>query len=428
MRRLPPSEVDKWRLKALLLVCHAFPRNRYMEPVNGEIGRLLLPHLDRVLGHYDAICVKHGEQPIFVHELASTLLAASRFSNAEWKAEAISRTKKLLEDDKDPYMNAWLAYRESAIARMFGKEAESEDALQRFLQFSTTLGQEEFKLDPRFNAQRGDLIISFSENLIRQGKLLEAKKELIEWKPLGGSQSTLEGITLRARDITLGKVLRYQGFFEEARTLLEGVLQNSVLDDYFEGTGWYRVLLSNVADLYCELGLPANSEKLIMQELSPMKERGTQDIATGRRLQMSLAETYLQRHMYAKAESLLLDLQRAFMSSDGPEYTSDVNTFRIWILLARISHAQSCWDGCLARWKHALSVLERLNLDRGFNSGLVRCSIADVLFMTGHRTEAAEMFRKAQADMTSEPRIFWIPLFNSQWHDFIMDRLKEIEY
>lgn len=363
-----------------------------------------------------------------MHELASTLLAASRFSNAKWKTEAISRAKKLLEDDKDPYMNAWLAYRESAIARMFGKEAESEDALQRFLQFSTTLGQEEFELDPRFNAQRGDLIISFSENLIRQGKLLEAKKELIEWKPLGGSQSTLEGITLRARDITLGKVLRYQGLFEEARTLLEGVLQNSVLDDYFEGTGWYRVLLSNVADLYCELGLPANSEKLIMQELSPMKERGTQDIATGRRLQMSLAETYLQRHMYAKAESLLLDLQRAFMSSDGPEYTSDVNTFRIWILLARISHAQSCWDECLARWKHALSVLERLNLDRGFNSGLVRCSIADVLFMTGHRTEAAEMFRKARADMTSEPRIFWIPLFNSQWHDFIMDRSKEIEY
>ncbi|KAJ5990336.1 hypothetical protein N7499_010863 [Penicillium canescens] len=34
----------------------------------------------------------------------------------------------------------------------------------------------------RFNTQRGDLTISFSGNLIRQGELIEAKAELTEWK------------------------------------------------------------------------------------------------------------------------------------------------------------------------------------------------------------------------------------------------------
>lgn len=32
-QRLSPSEVNRWRWQALLLVCHAFPRNRYIEPL-----------------------------------------------------------------------------------------------------------------------------------------------------------------------------------------------------------------------------------------------------------------------------------------------------------------------------------------------------------------------------------------------------------
>jgi hypothetical protein len=106
-----------------------------------------------------------------------------------------------------------------------------------------------------------------------------------------------EKITSRARDITLGKILRLQGLFHEALAQLDGVLKGCLLDEYFEGTGWYRVLLSEVADLRCELGQPLEAEKLLIQELTPMREKGTQDIATGRRLRMSLAETYLERNM-----------------------------------------------------------------------------------------------------------------------------------
>lgn len=33
VQRLSPSEVNRWRWQALLLICHAFPRNRYLEPL-----------------------------------------------------------------------------------------------------------------------------------------------------------------------------------------------------------------------------------------------------------------------------------------------------------------------------------------------------------------------------------------------------------
>jgi hypothetical protein len=48
----------------------------------------------------------YGKSPPFRHELAATILAASRFLDIPWKIEAITRAKKLLEDDPDCYMNA----------------------------------------------------------------------------------------------------------------------------------------------------------------------------------------------------------------------------------------------------------------------------------------------------------------------------------
>ncbi|GFF73987.1 hypothetical protein IFM60648_04080 [Aspergillus lentulus] len=419
IKRLSPVDVRKWRWQALLLVCHAFPRNRFLEPLNGEVGRTLLPHLSRVLSEYDAMCLEHGDPASFRHELASTLLAASRFSNAKWKVEAIDRTKKLLEGDNDRFLNAWLAFRESSVMRMSGKLRESESALYKFLHDAATPKEKELELSRRYNAQRGELVISFAENLIREGKLVEAKAELTEWSPLDIAPSSLEKITSRARDITLGKTLRLQGLFHEALAQLNGVLQDCLLDEYFEGTGWYRVLLSEVADLRCELGQPLEAEKLLIQELTPMREKGTQDIATGRRLRMSLAETYLERNMFAQAEELLLELHRAFSSSDEPDYNAQFNIFRLWISLARISHKQSEWEQAILRWRNALSALGRLGQDKSFNAGLVRCSVAHTLLMMGCETDSKHILQEARTNMASEARVYWIPLFNSHWHDYI---------
>lgn len=92
-----------------------------------------MSQLSRVLCEYDAMCLEKGEQASFRHELASTLLASSRFSDAQWKSETICRTKQLLKQYNEPYINAWLAYRESAVMRMSGRLRMSlaESSLQR---------------------------------------------------------------------------------------------------------------------------------------------------------------------------------------------------------------------------------------------------------------------------------------------------------
>ncbi|KAJ5537510.1 hypothetical protein N7513_007160 [Penicillium frequentans] len=421
LQRLSPAQIKRWRWQAILLICHAFPRNRYLESLNGEIGRMMLPQLGRILSEYDALCIVNGEQGLFRQELASTLLAASRFSDAQWKTETISRTKELLRHDDDLYLKSWLAYRESAILRMSGMFQQSESVLREFLHYVSICCPQEFEITPRFNAQRGELVISFSENLIRQGKFSEAKAELVEWQALEKDCSTLEIIVSRARDISLGKALRFQGLFEEALVLLEGILEECQTDDYFEGTGWFRVLLSEVADLYCELNRPIDAERLLLRELNPMVERGTENISTARRLRMSLVESYLQQEKFAEAESLLTDLRLAVSSSGAPDYTARVNIFRTWVSLGRVSHMQYRWEEALSNWRQALSTLEYLKLSEGRNAGLVRCSIAHALMMLGHTGESEKILEQAQRNMASESRAYWIPIFNSQWHDRVVN-------
>lgn len=72
-----------------------------------------------------------------------------------------------------------------------------------------------------------------------------------------------------------------------------------------------------------------------------------------------------------------------------------------------------------------MRVLDHLKLDGGFNAGIVRSSIAHALMITSSETESKDILQEAKANMASEPRVFWIPLFNCQWHDFIFDVLKE---
>jgi len=394
---------------------------------NGEIGRAMLPQLSRVLVEYDKTSTEYTHPLPFKREIAATLLAASRFSDSVWKMEALARAKELLKHDPDRFLNAWLTYRESVLLRMSGRQTESDYCLEAFVQ-SKVLPSEDKKSEntPRYNAQRGELVVSFAENLIREGKHEAAQDELNEWSPLDPDKpSTLERITARARNITLGKVLRYQGHFQAAVKLLEEVLEESRTDDCFDGTGWYRVLLSGIADLYCELGRPCDAEKLLQQELEPMAQRGTQDIATGRRLRVSLAEAFFQQNMPDQAEEILVSLKAVFEAMTRPDHATRIVFFRVLVALARVYHWQARWGEALSYWTQALRAAGCLKMDAGFHAGIIRYSITHVLHVMSEREQSHEMLLEANRNITSEPRVFWVTGFSSQWHDYIVRAVEE---
>jgi len=384
---------------------------------------LQLPHVIRILKEYDQLSEADACPAPAKYEMSSMLLAASRFSSTSWKREAIERVKQLSQDENDAYLNVCVAQRESSLLRMLGEGASSNKTLEEFIHSTILPGYDQLlEGDARWNAQRGELVLSFAENLIESGALTAARHELLQWKPINpGSPSSMERIVLRGRNITLGKTLKFQGHFQEALDTLNAVLQESEIDSFYEGTGWRRVLLSNIGDLYCELRRPADAQFLLEPELKQMIDSGSQNISSGRRLQLTLAESFIRSGMYEKAEEVLSNLGKLYGTIHDPDALAKRGMFRVWASLARIAHVGCYWDEALLNWNKASSALQSLGQQDNSHSGLVQYATAHALAKLGKMRGSSDVLAKAKDLLNSDERRYWIVGFDSYWRDYIIE-------
>lgn len=389
----------------------------------GDLGRSQLPHVVRILKEYDQLAEPETCPASVKYQMSSMLLAASRFSSTSWKREAINRVKQFSQDESDAYLKVCLAHRESSLLRMLGKRASSNKTLEEFIRSTILPGHDQLlEGDARWNAQRGELVLSFAENLIASNALTVARHELLQWRPINPrSPSSMERIVLRGRNITLGKILKYQGHFQAAVDGLETVLQESKIDSFYEGTGWRRVLLSNLGDLYCELRRPADAQSLLEPELKQMIDSGSQNISSGRRIQLTLAESYIRSGMYGKAEKILSSLAKLYGTINDPDSLAKSGIFHVWTGLARIAHVRGCWDEALANWNKASIALQNLGRQNDSHSGLVQYATAHALAKLGKMQESSDLFTRAKNLLSSDERRYWIVGFDSYWRDYIIE-------
>ena len=382
-----------------------------------------MPHVERVLKVVEEVQHTRAFTRAVRNEFVSMLLASSRFSSMSWKRKAVSRAKQLFSSDTEGYLHAWSAYRESSLLRMLGKRTESNETLENFIHATAVPDSgSEIQIDARWNAQQGDLVISYAQNLIQDLDLVTAKKELYAWNPLDPSTpSARERIALRGRNTTLGKILRYEGNFEEALQFLEDLLQESEADDFYEGTGWRRVMLSEVSDLYCELKRHSDATVLLEPELRKMTNRGVENIGGGRRIQLALVESFIGREMWAPAESRLLSLKAVFEGMPDPDVTYRKAVFRIWASLARIAHYNGQWDRSLSRWEQAFKALEMQGWENSYNAGLVRYSQSYTLWKLDRAEEGRSIAILGKANLETERRLRWVVGLNSYWHEYIVE-------
>lgn len=381
-----------------------------------------LSNLNRVLKEYDLVAQNvPASSPVRLH-LAAALLSASRFSIPSWKLHAVNRAKELLESNSDCFLRAWAAYRESSLFRMLGDEKRSNETLEKFIH-STALPNYAVELESsaRYNAQRGELVVSYAKNLIQDGEFALARKELCEWLPLDpSSPSAMERMSLRARDITIGKSIRHEGYFEEALTYLQCHLKDCD-DKFYEGTGWRRVQLTNVADLYTELERPELAESLLTPELSEMMSKGQQNISSGRHLQLSLIESFMKRRSYDRAKEYLTNLKKIYEDIKEHDALTRSGLFRVWTSLARISHIEARWDEALMNWRKALENLRSGGENSKQSAGVIRYGMAYALYKLGRIDESLRMAKQGRLDLKNQRRIFWIVGFNSYWQDYIVN-------
>jgi len=387
-----------------------------------------MPHARRIFKESGLLLESIAEYSTRCGDMVELYLSSSRFSNTTWKLEAVAQARKVSQEVGDPYLCMLVTSRESSVLRMKGETLRSDEVLQDAM--SKYIGHDGTLKSPfgdfRCNAQAGKLIQSRAENLIFVNDLEDAQRELDGWSPINeASPSSMEKIVQVSINLTLGRLSKIQGHFERALHQLTPTFARIEAEDIDAG-GWRRVLLASIGEIYCELGRPADVQCILIPELDCMKLTKSQNMVSGLRVQLVLAESYLRDGSYDRSRELADTIRRVLERSR--EQTSITRRFhlRAWTILARFAYTREHWDEALGDWKESLEILDLMHHLSGPSAANVNFSIAHVLQKQGHADESAEKEAWARECLNSEKaRRYHYTGFDSYWRDTITSEFSQ---
>ncbi|KAL9126212.1 MAG: hypothetical protein Q9217_004704 [Psora testacea] len=400
------DDPSKWRLQALILVCHTFPMHPYVEPLYGQLGRLQISHIQHIANHY-RILEASLSRPIKL-KVAEVLLAASYFLDISWKLEALTTVRAIIINEPPGYLHVWKKLRECTLTGLEIKSQIDESALWPVIHE---------QLDARSNALYGQLMLAYATHQIRHEKLSHASDVLNSFYPLNNDHpSTMELLILKKMEVTRGKIDRYQGNFEHARTRLTPPSDEDAKLDGVRG----RHRISHLAGVLCELGESRKAEKLLRQEIGIMEKMNSQYISSGRCLQLSLAEALLEQGMLEEAEKIYLKLKQIIENcSSDFNIVLGIQNLRLWTGLARVSHCARRWSEAVTDWEKALSVSEDCNWKAGFIEMVICYSISHAKSELGELKDVKANIAKADDICRRKGRQFWLTGLGTHWLDFV---------
>ena len=307
---------------------------------------------------------------------------------------------------------------------MYGDPKRSNLALERFLQSAILTENGRYGLSPMWNARRGGLLLSYARNLTFDGETSKAAVELQSWNPLDPDKpSTMERMTMFRRDTALARILREQGVFGEALHCLQRILKQNQDDEHlYENEGWRRGILASIADLHCELGQSMEADAALRPELEYLAGREELNISNGRLMQLSLAESYILREMWARAEELLQNLEAIFTVKADPDLISKTALFRVWFAFARISHTQGRWREAYRYWHKALMVGQGCKW-KDYPLNIVWLSLAHVCRELNNLDESYELEQKGRESLGRSEMKYWIVGIGTYWLKYVNERM-----
>lgn len=391
----------------------------------------MLPHVARMLKEFDILSSQMPATKTLIQQIAECLLAASRFLYNTWKEECTRRVKNLIKDIDDHFVKVWAAQREAAIVRLKGDRQAAQNIIELYMTQTESGDQATNALsvgskDARLNAMQGQIVVSYAENLSQDNRLAVAEQELLSWKPLSHDKpSSMENIVLASVQTNLGRIMREKGDFELSLSYFELLHRETLQDDNYEHTGSRRIVLSNMADLYCELRREGEAIKLVQTELDYMQARGHQHISSGRRLQVCLAEAYLCLGKRAEARSCLISIKDALDGMQEPDVLSKYNVFRVWYGLARLAHSSGAYGEARDCWQKCLEAGHLSGWDGKYPLNIVQYSLAHVLLELGERVEAERMLEVAEESMKASGPKYWTVGIGTYWLNYVQMQLSQ---
>ena len=229
----------------------------------------------------------------------------------------------------------------------------------------------------------------------------------------------MESAVLRSRNTVLGRILRFRGRFDEALPYFETLLEEANTAEHFESTGGHQMILTNTADLHCEMNNGLKAEETLALMLKRITDWGWANTNRGQRLQLSLAESFLRRGMHGKAAEIFERLKLLCKPQGRTDVATNISIFRTWAGLARISHLENDWNEASRRWREALNMIEKCRWLDGFLASISRLSLAHIYKEVGDVEQSTLILQLARSFLDRNSlEYFWTGL-GSYWYQYV---------
>lgn len=374
----------------------------------------MLPYLERtwqfVLGEPRPTLPAHVRDSIVEASLATYKL----FGTSRTK-DVISVLAKIHDPELPDYLRMAIATRKSILLRLKGDHDQSDVVIQDILG-SVVIDSK----DIRSHCAYGRLLLSRTENAILRKEFDKAELYLTSWEVKNlRDPSGLELQVVRLKNTVHGRVSRYKGKFEHARYCLEACLKTIPSD-----ASRYHVM-HHLGDVYCELGIPKETEKLVLKEIEQLRAHGKQHSKAFRRLALPLAEAYIQQGILEPAKALLGELLVIFEGMVNHDVPDQLGHVRLMIGLARVGWSQARWPEAHQTLEKALVLTEnyRTFSKRNFYKGVIYLFLSLVNFELHKYPEARLTLASANDILYEETPRHFIPGMGS----YFLQKLLRIE-
>lgn len=390
-----------------------------------ELGSAYIPQLQHVVTHYYDALQDLGILTNDIRQMiAYVLVHSSSFSSRAWRSEAIDRAEKIASNlvTPDRCLDRMILL-QKITQNHSGMDLENNGDCTGFSHASNKL-----------NALCGQVFLARSDLHLRTVKDIDAAFTLLQQiRPINPNHiSTMEELILQQKALTWGRLLRFQGRFEEARSLLEALYDArqypegvvSIGDSNFE-------LLSQLAETYCELGKPVKAEMLVSARLGSTLEKTSNSTNLGQykndilKLVFAQAEAALQQGEYWRAFDLYRDMNRYIWSTRAHQNWVRA-VCRMHMGLARVHHLQGEWFFSLKYWERSLRMYEKHPDAQDFGTVVTYASIAHVKLRLNDMDGARSFNTKAQELFKVTGRQYWYTGLGTRWYDEVLSELKDV--
>ncbi|WEW59405.1 hypothetical protein PRK78_004877 [Emydomyces testavorans] len=310
-----------------------------------------------------------------------------------------------------------ITYRRSILMRLKGDVKVSKDTIATFLS-SLNIGPDGWARCEDLTA----LYLSQATNHLYHFNFVEAHEEVRKITNLPGRQEHL----LWDQVLCIGRIMRGEGRFDEAKTCFEICLRTPGLRDS------KRFLVqSALADLYCELDYQAGNQssylsqakEIVEPEIERLRLSSGRHLKGYRRLLLSIVEVKIRQGYYQDADILTRELIAIYGKLREPDIVDQLGHVRARIALARLSPTP---EDALERWKDVLGWNRFYNPleEEVFTCSVVYLFLCITWYKLGDIDKSMDSFHDAMRVMESKQCQFLIPGIGTYLFRDVCDQIK----